>query len=643
MTGEGSAATVPLLGPGLWIHKGPARLVARPAGWIVLVPTAAAAVVDAAWALLADPPPAQEVPDALAAACPDRPPTDLVVALRTGPTSIDLALLGTAPLAVHDAEGARLLQGEERGTRCWQLPDVRRLAFGALPPEESRGAPRLEAGVLGIRGLVQVLQDPAALAAAPRAALAAEVTRLGRRIEEPEQAARREAAGAARSHPASSLPPPDRAAAARPPVAGITAPPGGPRPATEDGPRAGRHEHDPRAGRLARPRAGTEQPGPAVAPDRIDQLFAGEFAPLRNLRGPGRPSEDRPGPARGSLSAAAPAAPVPVAPPSAARLRPGGIAPAGRSASGPPSLGDPTTGPPVSGPRTPGTPAALATAAEGRARDAEPAVDASMPDPARTEPSPQPASSYDELFGSTRQRRVEDAAVREHTSPDTSGDTLRDGDVPPAAGGSSLDSRPPREAAPPVGPLPPPSSPPALIEHVPGIDRLERFPGAPSTPTPSAPAQTAAPVQVPAPAQTAAPAQAAAPAQLPAPAQLDAPVRRVARLVAVRAAGPPGERTVLTLDRDAVIGRRPRAARPDGTPRLLTVPSPAQGLSRSHLAVHLVDGQVRISDLGTLNGTVLHPRGGESRTLRAREQVVLADGDRLVLGGEVELTYREAP
>lgn len=616
MTGEGSAATAPLLGPGLWIHKGPARLVARPAGWIVLVPTAAAAVVDAAWDLLADPPPAQEVPAALAAACPDRPPTDLVVALRTGPTSIDLALLGTAPLAVHDAGGARLLQGEERGTCCWQLPDVDRLAFGALPPEESRGAPRLEAGVLGIRGLVQVLQDPAALAAAPRAALAAEVTRLGRRIEEPEQAARREAADAARSHPASSAPPPDRAAAARPPVAGITAPPGGPLPAVSDGPRAGRHEHDPRAGRLAGPRAGTEQPGPTVAPDRIDQLFAGEFAPLRNLRGPGRPSEDRPGPARGSRSAAAAAAPVPVAPPSAARLRPGGIAPAGRSASGPPSLGDPTTGPPVSGPRTPGTPAALATAAEGRVRDSEPAVDTSTPDPALTEPSPQPASSYDELFGSTRQRRVEDAAVREHTSPDTPGDTLRGRDVPPAAGGSSLDNRPPREAAPPDdGPLPPTSSPPALIEHVPGIDRPERFPGAPS------------PV---------------APAQLPAPAQRDAPVRRVPRLVAVQADGPPGERTVLTLDRDAVIGRRPRAARPDGTARLLTVPSPAQGLSRSHLAVHLVDGQVRISDLGTLNGTVLHPRGGRSRALRAREQVVLADGDRLVLGGELELTFRGA-
>lgn len=341
MTGEGSAATVPLLGPGLWIHKGPARLVARPAGWIVLVPTAAAAVVDAAWALLADPPPAQEVPDALAAACPDRPPTDLVVALRTGPTSIDLALLGTAPLAVHDAEGARLLQGEERGTRCWQLPDVRRLAFGALPPEESRGAPRLEAGVLGIRGLVQVLQDPAALAAAPRAALAAEVTRLGRRIEEPEQAARREAAGAARSHPASSLPPPDRAAAARPPVAGITAPPEGPgpRPRTARGP-AGTST-TPAPGALRGPGRGRSSPARPSPPTGSTSCSPGSSPPCGTSGAPAAPRRTAPDP-RGDRS---PRRPLrlrsPWLPP-----RPPGSAPAGS-----PPPGDPRPGLPRSAPR----------------------------------------------------------------------------------------------------------------------------------------------------------------------------------------------------------------------------------------------------------------------------------------------------
>ena len=99
------------------------------------------------------------------------------------------------------------------------------------------------------------------------------------------------------------------------------------------------------------------------------------------------------------------------------------------------------------------------------------------------------------------------------------------------------------------------------------------------------------------------------------------------------------------LDRSAVIGRRPRASRVSGSdvPQLITVPSPQQDVSRSHLELRLEGWHVLAVDLGTTNGTTLHRDGQEPRRLSARESIVLQDTDRLDLGDGVILTMRGLP
>lgn len=97
------------------------------------------------------------------------------------------------------------------------------------------------------------------------------------------------------------------------------------------------------------------------------------------------------------------------------------------------------------------------------------------------------------------------------------------------------------------------------------------------------------------------------------------------------------------LDRTAIIGRRPRASRVSGNdvPQLITVPSPQQDISRSHLELRLEGWHVVAIDLGTTNGTTLHREGYEPVRLRPREGVVLHDGDHLDLGDDVHLTFGE--
>lgn len=73
-------------------------------------------------------------------------------------------------------------------------------------------------------------------------------------------------------------------------------------------------------------------------------------------------------------------------------------------------------------------------------------------------------------------------------------------------------------------------------------------------------------------------------------------------------AGPPTE-----VDRPVLIGRAPAAKRVSGDdlPHLVTVTSPSQDISRTHVQVKPENGQVMVYDMHSTNGTSLvHPDGG---------------------------------
>lgn len=98
-----------------------------------------------------------------------------------------------------------------------------------------------------------------------------------------------------------------------------------------------------------------------------------------------------------------------------------------------------------------------------------------------------------------------------------------------------------------------------------------------------------------------------------------------------------GER--VTLDKSVVVGRKPRAIRATGDlPHLLTVPSPEQDISRSHLELRVEGNAVLAVDLDTTNGTLLTRRGADPMRLHPGEPAILLSGDVLDLGDSVTIT-----
>ncbi|HEY5223121.1 MAG TPA: FHA domain-containing protein [Microbacteriaceae bacterium] len=93
----------------------------------------------------------------------------------------------------------------------------------------------------------------------------------------------------------------------------------------------------------------------------------------------------------------------------------------------------------------------------------------------------------------------------------------------------------------------------------------------------------------------------------------------------------------IPLDTGAVLGRKPRVTRVQGgvLPRLVTVSSPNQDISRSHLEVQVEGDDILALDLGTTNGTRLLRPGKDPERLRAGEPIVLVNGDVLDLGDGV--------
>ncbi|MEZ5111316.1 MAG: FHA domain-containing protein [Microbacteriaceae bacterium] len=95
------------------------------------------------------------------------------------------------------------------------------------------------------------------------------------------------------------------------------------------------------------------------------------------------------------------------------------------------------------------------------------------------------------------------------------------------------------------------------------------------------------------------------------------------------------------LDRTVVIGRRPSSTRTTGgmLPHLITVDSPEQDISRSHVEIRLEGDAVVVVDLHTTNGTMLRRAGSEPTQLHPGEATVVVSGDVLELGDGVSVTF----
>ncbi len=104
-----------------------------------------------------------------------------------------------------------------------------------------------------------------------------------------------------------------------------------------------------------------------------------------------------------------------------------------------------------------------------------------------------------------------------------------------------------------------------------------------------------------------------------------------------------GER--IPLGRGVVIGRRPRSRRvEDGrVPRLVTVDSPSEDISRSHVELRVEDWNLVAIDLSSTNGTLLLREGAAPQRLRPEASTILQLGDRLDLGDAQVVTIESAP
>lgn len=106
--------------------------------------------------------------------------------------------------------------------------------------------------------------------------------------------------------------------------------------------------------------------------------------------------------------------------------------------------------------------------------------------------------------------------------------------------------------------------------------------------------------------------------------------------------------TVDVADRPLVVGRAPSVPRGHrgGTPELITVPSPLQEVSSTHVEFRagtgIDHGSVVVTDLGSTNGTVVVEPGGPPEDLRPGTPVAVRPGAAVDLGDGVQVRVTEA-
>lgn len=100
-----------------------------------------------------------------------------------------------------------------------------------------------------------------------------------------------------------------------------------------------------------------------------------------------------------------------------------------------------------------------------------------------------------------------------------------------------------------------------------------------------------------------------------------------------------GAPETISLDGAFILGRRPSVDRvTDTVPRLVTLPSPEQDLSRNHIRVNVEGWHVLVTDLGSKNGTMIVAPDEPPQRLHPDRPVMITPGTRVVLAEVV--TYR---
>ncbi len=563
-------SSAPLLPAGTVYQPGPATLVRRGEGFVILVPGVAKRLIDAAWSALARTPSGEDFLDVLVekGEYEDR---DALPAVFYGALGSDRALIGLkgkATVAVYTAQERTMVTGgDEAILREFEAP--LRIAFGDLPPEEGPGLLVVESGIVRIRGFVHMTTDPDDLEDEVRARLAELVAEDGRSIEDEEAKAKRKAA-----------PPPKPRVVVQAPEWTTPAPPP-PRPAAS---RASAAAPAPDAPNLFADLFGDGQSAPPTAQDSAPaqgSAPAQDSAPPQAPAGDQAPSGDR-APAgdqaptgeqpveREQVPAVAPSTPTaaPVAAPPGTTEGPAPTEASVASATEASAAGTPVKAAaevsaeaPAPESPAPDTPAPQSSvSAPVHAPQAPPtAPDAPVERRSSTAPRRRLLSTslFDRARSATQERAA--AAIRTQAPADAAGpaglaDDLETTQDPARASTAENGEPMPQNAsvqdAPIADPAPEPEpSPeqtpaaaqaaqgPATMEFVP--DEAERAAPAPpavpgsgasvptdsGAPTPTAPAAvaSAAPVPAPAPAPVPAPAPAPAPVPAPAPAPVPAP------------------------------------------------------------------------------------------------------------------------
>ena len=98
------------------------------------------------------------------------------------------------------------------------------------------------------------------------------------------------------------------------------------------------------------------------------------------------------------------------------------------------------------------------------------------------------------------------------------------------------------------------------------------------------------------------------------------------------------------LDQPLVIGRAPSAAALGGDriPRLITMTTPNQDISRTHAQISVEGGTVVVTDLHSRNGTIVTLPGRAAQKLREGETTPVIPGTIIDLGDGATLTVQEA-